>query len=379
MAGLSHAAKAPSRARSLYWLALFLAGLVFTIRGMAALVQEFQGYPVVTSSKLTTRSSVPFPAITLCNLNRVNCHDAIIYAFNLNLQLEKLYEEGGEQEELEVLQRELASLWSFSTSAECFSSMCDFMAWSSLGVRVGVGDPEGDELVFIMASFLQCQENYEDRVQRERSVIPLDPAFIVSISQLQGTRSVMCYYLWQMWHYEGEGSGNKSALAEELFLQTGCSLQGDVCHHYNTELSYKYIVDVEREAQSPRKGREVPVRSGGLPLQKKSPLWQKNHAFLSYKTQSVWDCYASADGTKVEFEGEPPVHNRTLEAEWNTTEGFMDRYMGLGESLRKKIGHQFSKEGEEQSDLVRYLWTGLELQGMVRKCSFQEKDCLNKT
>ncbi len=74
----------------------------------------------------------------------------------------------------------------------------------------------------------------------------------------------MCYYLWQMWHYasdEGEGSGNKSALAEELFLQTGCSLQGDVCHHFHTDLSYKYIVDVEREAQSPRKGREVRVRS----------------------------------------------------------------------------------------------------------------------
>ena len=178
MAGLSHAAKAPSRARSLYWLALFLAGLVFTIRGMVALVQEFQGYPVVTSSKLITRSSVPFPAITLCNLNRVNCHDAIIHAFNLNLQLENLYEEGGEQEELEVLQRELASLWSFSTSAECFSSMCDFMAWSSLGVRVGVGDPEGDELVFIMASFLQCQENYEDRVQREgEQRLTIGPSF----------------------------------------------------------------------------------------------------------------------------------------------------------------------------------------------------------
>ncbi len=70
IAGLSHAAKAPSFARSVYWLSIFFLGLAFTIKGLVDIIDEFDDYPVVVNSKLTTRNEVPYPAVTVCNLNR---------------------------------------------------------------------------------------------------------------------------------------------------------------------------------------------------------------------------------------------------------------------------------------------------------------------
>ena len=70
ISGLSHAAKSRSHARALYWLVVFLAGLALTLRVLAVLINEFLDYPVVTSSEIATQSSVAFPAITICNLNR---------------------------------------------------------------------------------------------------------------------------------------------------------------------------------------------------------------------------------------------------------------------------------------------------------------------
>ncbi len=51
-------------------LFMFLTGLVLTLRGLYFLLDEIGRHPVVTSSKLTTRPAVPFPAFTVCNINR---------------------------------------------------------------------------------------------------------------------------------------------------------------------------------------------------------------------------------------------------------------------------------------------------------------------
>ncbi len=58
-------------------MVLFLLGLGFTMDGLYGIVDEAMQYPIVTSTQLATRTSVTFPAITICNINRINCFNAV--------------------------------------------------------------------------------------------------------------------------------------------------------------------------------------------------------------------------------------------------------------------------------------------------------------
>ncbi len=70
IAGLSHAANSRSPTRAFYWLLIFVAGLALTVRSLYVLIDDFLEYPVITSSHLTTKPAVSFPAVTICNINR---------------------------------------------------------------------------------------------------------------------------------------------------------------------------------------------------------------------------------------------------------------------------------------------------------------------
>ena len=37
---------------------------------------DFLEYPIVTSTNVSYKAKVDFPAVTICNLNRINCHNA---------------------------------------------------------------------------------------------------------------------------------------------------------------------------------------------------------------------------------------------------------------------------------------------------------------
>ena len=37
---------------------------------------EFWEWPIVTSTDVSYKAKVDFPAVTICNLNRMNCHNA---------------------------------------------------------------------------------------------------------------------------------------------------------------------------------------------------------------------------------------------------------------------------------------------------------------
>ncbi len=58
-------------------MTLFLGGLFLTMEGLYTIVSEANSYPVVTTTQLVTRSTVTFPAVTVCNLNRINCANLI--------------------------------------------------------------------------------------------------------------------------------------------------------------------------------------------------------------------------------------------------------------------------------------------------------------
>ncbi len=61
-------------------LSLFVAGLTLTAQSLGIVVREIFDYPVVTTSVLQTQSSVAFPGVTVCNLNRVGCHQLFLRA-----------------------------------------------------------------------------------------------------------------------------------------------------------------------------------------------------------------------------------------------------------------------------------------------------------
>ena len=70
IAGLSNAAQRKSLAKKVYWSVLFVLGVFFTFEGLIENVISYYEYEVTTSTDLTHMSSVEFPAVSICNLNK---------------------------------------------------------------------------------------------------------------------------------------------------------------------------------------------------------------------------------------------------------------------------------------------------------------------
>ena len=67
------AGNASSWPRTLYWLLVFSVFFGLTLQGLVSVVLDYYSHPFDTGTELNHESSVDFPAITLCNLNRINC------------------------------------------------------------------------------------------------------------------------------------------------------------------------------------------------------------------------------------------------------------------------------------------------------------------
>ncbi len=95
-----------------------MGGLGLTIRGLVVLVEELSLFPVVTTSKLVPHQSVTFPAITLCNLNRVNCVDSVFYMFDYLNETGRL--EAWTRGEEVTFDQTLLQLWKLNQASGCF-------------------------------------------------------------------------------------------------------------------------------------------------------------------------------------------------------------------------------------------------------------------
>ena len=71
--GLSHAHGARLPPLRLLWLGLFVAGLTMTANDVRGVVDEFLLYPHVTKTEARYAVAIPFPAVTVCNQNQVDC------------------------------------------------------------------------------------------------------------------------------------------------------------------------------------------------------------------------------------------------------------------------------------------------------------------
>jgi succinate dehydrogenase/fumarate reductase cytochrome b subunit len=70
IAGLNNASKAKSQIRSWLWICVFVAFLYQSLNGLVVVIDDYYQYPALTSINLTHKAQVPFPAVTVCNLNR---------------------------------------------------------------------------------------------------------------------------------------------------------------------------------------------------------------------------------------------------------------------------------------------------------------------
>ena len=71
IAGLGKTVKSDSSYfKKAYWFILFLIGSIWTCYNLYGVINEYFKYSVSTSNDLTFETSIPFPAVTICNQNR---------------------------------------------------------------------------------------------------------------------------------------------------------------------------------------------------------------------------------------------------------------------------------------------------------------------
>ena len=138
IAGFSHICKScPNALRALYWLAVFVLGMYYTALGMYDVIQDFHKYPIVTTTDLSHRPSITFPAVTLCNLNRVHCAHLIT-------QYRHFYDETQQSNESKAIdQRNFHVLKRLLDKTQCVDQVCAVIEEKQFSVRdAEVEDPE---------------------------------------------------------------------------------------------------------------------------------------------------------------------------------------------------------------------------------------------
>ena len=103
ISGINNAAKGKSKTRSGVWCLIFLVLAYFTADGIKEIVVEYFTFPVITTTDLSHRPEVDFPAVTICNLNRVNCHNAFLAMYTIKLQIA----ESSSETEMKELEKSL--------------------------------------------------------------------------------------------------------------------------------------------------------------------------------------------------------------------------------------------------------------------------------
>ena len=106
IAGINNAGKKKSGLRSLTWLVIFLVFICLTGSNVYKIVSDYYTYPIVTTTDMVDQTSISLPSVTVCSLNRVNCHNAVKTALDMKTSLRMT--SGLNQSERQEMERELA-------------------------------------------------------------------------------------------------------------------------------------------------------------------------------------------------------------------------------------------------------------------------------
>lgn len=71
--GLQNIHHASGKLSSFIWTLLLIVGFACTVRDVYTTTIEYLAYPVITSMTMDQVVALPFPSITVCNLNRIHC------------------------------------------------------------------------------------------------------------------------------------------------------------------------------------------------------------------------------------------------------------------------------------------------------------------
>ena len=71
IAGLAKGVQSKSYYKKAYWFSLFCIGAYFTLNSLILTINDYFEYDVSTSTDLEFQRSVVFPAVSICNLNRL--------------------------------------------------------------------------------------------------------------------------------------------------------------------------------------------------------------------------------------------------------------------------------------------------------------------
>ena len=118
IAGLANAYASESTSKKIYWGFLFLVGLVITFVALAQTVFDYLEFEVSTTIDLRSDSTVPFPAVSICNQNKVHCLNLFTEYTKQDLKLKK---HGSQDGKLNETVDTLAKL--FNTSG-CRNQVC---------------------------------------------------------------------------------------------------------------------------------------------------------------------------------------------------------------------------------------------------------------
>ena len=85
IAGLGKAVKSDSSCfKKAYWFMLFLVGTVLTFQTLYGVIYEYLQYNVSTSNDLSFETSIPFPAVSICNQNRFDFLQSYFLSYKYN-------------------------------------------------------------------------------------------------------------------------------------------------------------------------------------------------------------------------------------------------------------------------------------------------------
>ncbi len=336
IAGLSHAANARSRMWSFYWLVIFVSGLAATGYNIFTLISDYMDHPVATTTDLVHAPSVYFPAVTICNQNRIHCQNLIDHKLELEAELLSNMELTEEQKaEKGVLVEQLEEMLDVT---DCRTQICNFI---SDAFESYTDDPKN-----LLAYLVQLN---------------CTPSFMKTF---KSHHYEMCYYIHEFFLTDPE-------LMESYWNTVNCS-NVDVCN-----LAYEW---------------SIPPSSFMLPSDAtECQKWINEGAFFEGNRDNYFsnldDSDESGSGSGEEDEedggfvfditeldgsgsayGPTPTAEESVDEAFIADNDFVTRYMRLNVDLRKAIGHLF---GTNQI---------VELKnntGMFRTCSFRGESCLD--
>ena len=131
LAGINNSGKRKSKIRSAIWLLIFFILAYLTGVNIYNIVNDYLKYPVVTSTDISHQTRITFPAVTICNLNRVSCHNTFQTMLHINNQLLNPDTTLSPEERQELNQTlDLINDLVSKNVSDCKSHFCDYLKTS---------------------------------------------------------------------------------------------------------------------------------------------------------------------------------------------------------------------------------------------------------